>query len=287
MSALREAELVRFVAFVHERHRIYLRRLAGAPAPWTQDPILRVYRFTNVYRELDTVTQWIAKNWREPHADDPQLWFAMAVARLINWPETLSAMGYPAGWSAARVLKFTKLAAARRDDGKKVFTSAYIINQAVTGGYGMTKAEYLAKVVFPDLWNRRRHIQPVEGDTLESFHARLMKGYGMGTFLAAQVVADLKCAPAGVLREAEDWGTWAAPGPGSRRGMNILLGNDPEQAIRDSVWRAHLAELQRLFNTARDAATLTIPLCAQNLQNCLCEYSKYSRGYSRQRYEGA
>ncbi len=54
-------------AFVHERHQIYLRRQAGQPKPWTANPILQQYRFTNVYRELDRVTIWIRENWREPH----------------------------------------------------------------------------------------------------------------------------------------------------------------------------------------------------------------------------
>ena len=77
-------------AFVRERHQIYLRRKAGQTKPWTTDPILQQYRFCNVYRELDTVTKWIRDNWRRPHCDDPDLWFAMVVARLVNWPDTMA-----------------------------------------------------------------------------------------------------------------------------------------------------------------------------------------------------
>src|SRR5215813_2551463 len=88
----------RLFAFAQERYNIFLRRNAGEKPPWTKDPVLRDYRFCNVYREDDRVTIWIRENWREPHADDPDLWFAMAVARLVNWPDSLAALGYPVPW---------------------------------------------------------------------------------------------------------------------------------------------------------------------------------------------
>src|SRR6185369_9375761 len=99
---------------------------------------LQAYRFCNVYREFDTVTQWIAKHWRDPHSGDPDLWFALCVARLVNWPGSLQAVGYPVPWSPAR---FKRVMTARKASGAKTFTSAYIINQAVTGGYGMSKSD--------------------------------------------------------------------------------------------------------------------------------------------------
>ena len=39
--------------FAAERHRIYLRRITGQPHPWTSDPVLSSYRFTNVFRAAD------------------------------------------------------------------------------------------------------------------------------------------------------------------------------------------------------------------------------------------
>src|SRR5690606_30251911 len=42
--------------WMNERHRIWVRRNAGHKWPWTEDPILREYKFTNVFREYDAVT---------------------------------------------------------------------------------------------------------------------------------------------------------------------------------------------------------------------------------------
>src|SRR4249919_3123124 len=89
----------RLFAFIHERYMIYIRKEAEDKPPWTDDPILRDYRFCNIYREDDKVTVWIRENWRKPNSDDPDLWFAMCVARLFNLPTTLEAIGYPVPFS--------------------------------------------------------------------------------------------------------------------------------------------------------------------------------------------
>src|SRR5215204_5436773 len=97
MTAISKIEepIKQLYPFAKERYAIYLKRQAGMPPPWTEDPILRDYRFTSVYREDDRVTAWIREQWRNPHNDDPDLWFAMCVARLFNQPVTLAAIGYP------------------------------------------------------------------------------------------------------------------------------------------------------------------------------------------------
>src|SRR2546430_9607468 len=48
--------------FAAERQAIFFRRLAGLPAPWTSDPILARYKFTNVYRASDRVSQYLIRH---------------------------------------------------------------------------------------------------------------------------------------------------------------------------------------------------------------------------------
>src|SRR6516162_4469256 len=91
-------DTTRLLYWIEEREAIRLRRAVGQSRPWTNDPILDAWSFCNVRREHDYVTTWIREHWREPHADDPDLFFAMAVARLVNWPDSLAAIGYPVPW---------------------------------------------------------------------------------------------------------------------------------------------------------------------------------------------
>ena len=257
-----------FMAFVVERHRIYERRARGQERPWTKDPILQQYKFTNVYRELDRVTVWIKEHWREPHKDNEHLWFAMVVARLINNPDTLAELSLPGKWNGSQ---FLRVMARRRREGKKMFGGAYIIS---TNGISQDKSVYLADSVFGPLWEARKMVAPREKDSLFQFAARLRIYQGMGSFIAAQVVADMKYTP--TLINASDWWTFALSGPGSRRGMSYLMGMDPRTKWQEHEWKDALDELSVLVKDRTDHAKMP-RLHNQDLQNGLCEWSKFRR----------
>ena len=74
----------KFFEFIDERHMIYLRRLRGKEYPWTTDPILQKYKFTNVFRENDATTVWFRENIREPMRDDPDVVMATIIFRWFN-----------------------------------------------------------------------------------------------------------------------------------------------------------------------------------------------------------
>ena len=90
--------------FIAERLAVQHKKDAGEPRPWTNDPILDEGKFCHIERERDRTTARIREKWREPHADNPDLWFAMRVARRINhWP-TLAEIGFPVPWNAEQFL---------------------------------------------------------------------------------------------------------------------------------------------------------------------------------------
>jgi hypothetical protein len=272
--------LKRFTDFVIERHNIYLRRAAGHPKPWTTDPVLQQYRFCNVYRELDTVTQWLRTNWREPHSANPNLWFAMVVARLINRPDALKESGYPVPWHPER---WVRVLDARKQRGDRVFSGAYMIRGVESNG--RSKVQYLAEDVLTPMWAKRKEF-PVHS-TLARAHEWLMDQYGLGSFLAAQVVADVKYTP--LLYNAPDWATWAAPGPGSQRGLNRVMGLDVKSPWAAEEWLTKVQDLRLGLNKALPKGWG--PLHTQDVQNCLCEFDKYRRtqlseGRPKQLYSG-
>lgn len=271
------------VSFIRERHEICRRRQQGLPKPWTNDPILQQWRFCNVYRELDTVTQWIAENWRDPHEEDMDVWFAMVVARFVNWPDTLAEIGYPVPWNPKH---FVAVMEDRQRRKEKVFTGAYMIHADLH--FSGTKAAYLAQEVFGPLWRDRRKLRKIRWGTLSAAHRTLTQYRDMGDFMVGQVIADLKyVAP---LSRAADWWTWAAPGPGSRRGMNRVLGRPVDAPWSNGDWLDALTELREAIRPL--LRKRLPPIHAQDLQNCLCEFDKYERvsndeGKPRSRFNGA
>lgn len=49
--------------FAYERQNIFLKKQRGENAPWTDDEILREYKFCNTYRLNDRVSQYLLKNF--------------------------------------------------------------------------------------------------------------------------------------------------------------------------------------------------------------------------------
>jgi hypothetical protein len=271
------------LAFIVERNNVYRRKNRGEPKPWTTWPILREWRFTNIYRELDTVTQWIAEHWREPRRADPDLWFALTVARFVNWPDTLAELGYPVPWRPER---FIKVLESRQQRGEKVYSAAYTIH--TDPYFDGSKADYLAGKVLDPLWRERKDLRHVVHGMLKQVHEALTDCEGIGSFMAGQIIADLKYVPP--LRSATDWWTWACPGPGSERGLNRVLGRRVEASWTDWEWRQRLRELHQEMRPLVKAARLPA-LHAQDLQSCLCEWDKFERvrlgqGNPRAKYAG-
>lgn len=260
----------RLVAFIVERETVRQLRERGSPWPWTSDPILQQFRFCNVHREDDTVTRWIAENWRTPYSDYKDVWHLMALARWFNEPRTLGRYQhynkkFPA-WSRAVLESST---AEQKSQGVRVFNPAYMIT---TAGVKQDKLEYLCDKL-DLLWRRREGMRPRSGDTLCSYQMLLSSFDGMGSFLAGQVVADLRyTAP---LDAASDLETFACSGPGSRRGLARVVGRHPHFHWKEDEWRAVHYKLQVRVNQM--LYRHKIKLHGQDLQNCLCEFDKYER----------
>jgi len=112
----------------------------------------------------------------------------------------------------------------------------------------------------------------------QDWYDHIMKIDGMGSFLSAQVVADLKNTPGHLLHTAMDWYDFVAPGPGSLRGASWFF----NKTITPATFREAIDEIARYLDW---------DYCMQDLQNCLCEFDKYCRvatatGRSKRNYAG-
>ena len=207
-----------FFDFINERHRVYLRKQSGKNWPWSKNAILQKYKFTNVFRELDRMTIWLRENWRHPYADHPELWFAIAVTRTINWPDTLEEIGFPDPWDPDRV---AKVIAARKARGGKVFSGAY--QGAVSRKKGQPRGYYVVERL-----DKLFHSQPPLHKAKALRQAwNMLRHPGMGGFMAYEVVTDLRWTR--YLRDAPDVMTWAHAGPGAKM-------NSTKSGVAQSSW---------------------------------------------------
>jgi len=78
-----------YLRFAAERMRVFHRRAAGMPGPWTDDPVLARHKFTNVYRAADRVSQYLIRDVTYTGPQDPgEVVFRVLLFKFFNRIET-------------------------------------------------------------------------------------------------------------------------------------------------------------------------------------------------------
>lgn len=268
-----------FWYFVDERHAIYERRQAGMSFPWTDDEILRTYKFTNIFRELDTGTIWLRKNIREPYAKHRELFFNIAMYRLYNYVGTAQDILDNVGFITNYAIQFqeVKRVVRRRErEGKQIFTGAHMI----TGTLGGDKVYQVFDKCLNALWENREELQPYPGYTLEeAFNMLNSHTPGYGPFISYEVVTDLRHTR--YLEDASDIMTWANPGPGAVRGIYRLLGLKVGKGISKKGYpnRDECINIMRqLLKISEYSRPDDFPqMEMRDIEHSLCEWDKYER----------
>ena len=86
-----------FKKFVIDRYKIHTRKdIKRLPAPWTKNPVLQEFKFTNVRREHDKQTQYLIDNIvRNEHLSLEDKIVNCFMFRCWNNWDTLKAFGFP------------------------------------------------------------------------------------------------------------------------------------------------------------------------------------------------
>lgn len=192
----------------------------------------------------------------------------MCAARIFNWPQTLAFLKHSLRKNDWRYVEQVLKTLKEREE--KIWSGAYVIT---THGRKMPKLDYCVGIL-----RDAAAVLPFRTSTCEQFHHMLMQLEGFGSFLAGQVVADLKNTESEGLAMAEDWFYFSAPGPGSVRGLSWYF----DKKITYSSYHEAIVEVSRDIDWGD---------CMQDLQNCMCEFDKYCRvftgtGRSKRKYYG-
>jgi len=280
-----------FFAFILERQAIYLARCAGKSKPWTQDPILQKYKFTNIFRQCDRGTialhNMLAEMRNDGWSDDLCLW-TIIWYRLFNLRNHVEDTDkFFKDYSALE--KFI-LAKYRR--GHQIFTSAHMTHGSAGESKHITYLEG-AKMAFR---KRRDYLASIENEpTLEHAFRTMLQNYCVGPFVAYEIVCDLRFTP--ILQCAADVLTWANIGPGAKRGLERLGLPNTLESVRKLYATSTQILGKEFFASARPHPLEVHPWSdvmlfeLREIEHSLCEFDKYERarlgqGKPRSRYPG-
>lgn len=263
--------------FAAERTAIYYRRLFDSKGPWTGDPVLRAYRFTNTFRASDRVSQYLIREiqYSPDRSQAPsEVFFRTLLFKIFNrvdtWERLEGELG-PISWQHTRLEDIDELLTRSLLTGQRIYSAAYIMPSPPFGKLRKhsNHLALLARMMKDDLAEKL-----IRAVSLRSVYELLLGYPGLGPFLAFQFTIDLNYSSLINFDEAEH----VVAGPGALDGISKCFAKgcalDPVNIINTMVDRQDV-EFSR-FGLAFDGL-FGRPLQPIDCQNIFCEISKYAR----------
>lgn len=263
--------------FASERQRIFFARSEGKRWPWTDDPVLREYKFTNAYRASDRVSQYLIKEviYRGDSSPD-EVFFRTLLFKTFNRIETWELLQREFGEITFKEYSFKRFDAvlsAAMERGERVYSAAYIMPSgganAPAGRKHSMHLRLIEQMLNDGLPQKIGHARSMA----KAFE--LIRDYPtIGDFLAYQYVTDLNYGPLTAFSEME----FVVPGPGAFSGVHKCfsdLGGLTEAEIIKVITERQDEEFQRLGLSFR--TLWGRPLQLIDCQNLFCEVDKYAR----------
>jgi alpha-glutamyl/putrescinyl thymine pyrophosphorylase clade 1 len=262
-----------------ERQNIYFRRLEGASAPWTEDPILETYKFCNAYRAADRVSQYLIKEviygGQGGYSADDQI-LRIVLFRLFSRPQTWELLCAAHGDVTLKTFsdgKYGDTLDRAFESDQRLYTSAFILCATAAYGHRRKHRNHL------DLL--REMLRPggltgavAKAKSLGALVAALREYPLIGPFMAYQLAIDINYSELCDFDESE----YTVAGPGAKRGVAKCFVD-----ISDSTHEGVIAEMTARQDEEFASRGITFSslfgrrLQAIDIQNLFCEVDKYAR----------
>lgn len=253
------------------------RRLNLEREPWTSDPILSAYKFTNAYRAADRVSQFLIRNViYNGDSSSSETLFRILVFRSFNsirtWEHLCGIFG-DVTYKEFDFEEYDSVLTNLRSEGQSIYSPAYIMPSGKSSfGFANKHQNHLSLI---QLMMRDRLDEKLSEIEKMSDGFELIKSYPMmGDFLAYQLLIDINYSELTSFSENE----FVVPGPGARSGIRKCF-TDTAGLSNSDIIRIVTDRQEEQF----EVRELTFPtlwgrrLHLIDCQNIFCEIDKYAR----------
>lgn len=266
--------------FIQERMNIFWRKMEGF-GNLTYDKILGTYKFTNVYRATDRVSQYLINNviYRDLDLYNPEdVLLRILVFKVFNkietWEYLTHELDVPITLQSFNPHVISTLLSERQKD-VPIFNNAYMM----TGSHNRydefhTKHEKWLTMLKREIANGGVLGKILKADKMETVYETLKSCSLIGEFLAYQYTIDLNYSPFLNFSENE----FVKAGIGAVRGIKKCFysyGSCYEDAIH--FVQDNFQELQHRYGYCHFKSLPGREPTLIDLQNCFCETDKYLR----------
>lgn len=286
---------VYYLYWMSERMNIFWRRKQGQPAPYTNDPILQEFKFTNVYRCLDRSSQYLIKNVINAEGDYTPVdkFWRILLYKHFNLPSTWDLLieGFGDITFDIPFEEITDYLVEHQNKGAKLYSNAYML----TGSFfkdpvkkakygirdGAKKCEAYLAIFKQEIFENGRINEMLNSKSLEELFGHFKKVTNIADFLAMQYAIDMNYSD--LFNFSEDEFVIAGPGAirGIERTFNITgkanytdiikwVSDNFEKLVEEYMAKYNIGII---FNQLPNRRPSLI-----DFQNCFCETDKYLRG---------
>lgn len=263
--------------FATERQHIFFKRFNGESYPWTRDKILNQYKFTNVYRAADRVSQYLIKHVIYKGSQKPEeVFFRLMLFKLFNristWEFLQSELGR-ISYKDYAFKRYDNLLLELLDSKIPIYSAAYIMASGrSTFGYKRKHQNHLKLL---ELMMKERVPYRLQQSKSMSEAYNLLHSYPtIGDFLAYQYATDINYSTLTNFSEMD----FVKAGPGAKDGIAKCFKDFGDYSFEDII---------RLMADNQEYEFERLGLDFNNLwgrnlqlidcQNVFCEVDKYSR----------
>ena len=261
--------------FAKKRQDIFMSRVSGEAPPWTTDDILSTYKFTNVYRASDRVSQYLIQNViYKGDQNYEEVFFRILLFKLFNkietWKYLLKNLSHTPNWKTFNIGRYEKLLDQLSKD-KAIYSQAYIM--PIPPFKKPRKLQnhllLLKKMMQDKLPNKI-----VNSNSLRDVYVLMKEQPSFGSFLAFQYTIDINYSD--IINFDEN--DFVVAGGGAIRGIHKCFYNadvNDYESIMYKMVEISDNEFKRLGLSFKNLFGRSLKLI--DCQNLFCEVDKYSR----------
>jgi len=263
-----------FWRFATKRQQLFFARLSGPP-PWTDDLVMRSFRFTNAYRASDRVSQYLIRNViYDAERGSKDTFFRIVLFKLFNKIETWERLTEALGdlrWESFNIDGCARVLEALLQRGERIYSAAYIMPPPQLGG--VRKHENHLRLL--NLMMTDRLVDRiVAARSLDQVFETLKEYPSLGNFLAFQLAIDLNYSEMIDFSEMD----FVVAGPGACDGIRKCFSDTSGLTERNVI--AAMSDIAEDEFKRLDLDFPYLwgrPLQLIDFQNLFCEVDKYAR----------
>lgn len=263
--------------FAAERQTVFFKRYQNKPWPWTSDPVLNQYKFTNAYRASDRVSQYLIKNViYQGEQSEKEIFFRTILFKIFNRIETWELLREELGtisYSTYSFERYNTILDFALKTKRAIFSAAYIMPSGKNlFNYERKHSNYLK--LLEQMMKDDVPLYIADARSMKKVF-EIIRSYPLiGDFLAYQYTIDLNYSNLTNFTEME----FVVPGPGAKDGIRKCfsnLGGLTDMDIVRLVTDRQQQEFERLG--IKFESLWGRPLQLIDCQNLFCEVDKYAR----------